>query len=483
MTVVPPAGIKGSGFLRNVAAVAGGAAASQILALLALPFVTRLYLPEHFGVLAVYAGLLGVISVVACLRFDNAIALAKNERAALQIGTIAFFALLLVSIIVLTTSLVFVERVFSDIGEVDRHVFIIFLFLGSLGAGLYQVGTAWSIRAKNFSLIGKTRFHQAVVSTSTQLALGYFGFGAVGLILGQLFSQTAGFYSLAGGLFKKVGKSFSAIFRIRRILWGVKRYIRFPLYDAPAALFNSASAQIPAIVFAAWFSPVLAGFYALSIRVLSAPIGLIGTSVSQVLTPRLVESIHNGNSSEIMKVGFRLLVGVGAIPFALFIALAPTIFPVVFGDSWSGAGEVSAWTAGWLFFQFVYAPLSIYFVCSEAQRLNMAIQVIFFLIRFVPIFIVYVISFKIDPVAVFSCSSVFCYLFGLVVLARFSGVGAFFVLTLLAKEIGIAALMGIAAWFSIAFDVWVFSSLLLFAGGVFLYRLKKIKQAFIDVLG
>ena len=51
----------------------GGTAFAQAIAVLALPLLTRLYTPDDFSVLAVYAALLGIISVVACLRLEIAI--------------------------------------------------------------------------------------------------------------------------------------------------------------------------------------------------------------------------------------------------------------------------------------------------------------------------------------------------------------------------------------------------------------------------
>lgn len=52
-------------FARSVSILAGGTAAGQAIVVLASPILTRLYTPEDFGLLAVYAALLGIISVVA----------------------------------------------------------------------------------------------------------------------------------------------------------------------------------------------------------------------------------------------------------------------------------------------------------------------------------------------------------------------------------------------------------------------------------
>ena len=483
MSVQPPASPQTRSFISSVAAIATGAAASQALALLALPFVTRLYLPQHFGVLAVYAGIVGILAVIACLRFDNAIPLPRSGRAAVQVAVAAFVSLLGVSALTVLGGAVFSNLLPENIERISRPVFVALLAIGVLGSGFYQIGMSWSVRLKNFSLIGKTRFQQTIVSTAAQLGMGVAGFGAIGLIAGQILSQATGFVALMRGLAKQLLGCTSVISSRRRIVWSIKRYRRFPMYDAPAALLNSASAQIPAILFAAWFSPALAGYYALSMKLLSAPIGLIGTSISQVLTPKLVESRRSGNAQVVMKGTFRLLVRLSGIPFALFIALAPSVFPVVFGLAWTMSGEVAAWTAAWVCIQFVYTPLSVYLICAEAQRLNMCIQAVFFALRFTPILMIPKGLPGVTPVIVFSVMSIVCYLGALFVLTRFSGMGVGFVLKELVVEAGVSGISGGAAWFLVDSGYWKLLLALTASTAIFIYRLKKAKLEFSRALG
>lgn len=483
MGVQPLASPPAPSFIKNVAAIATGAAASQALALLALPFITRLYLPQHFGVLAVYAGIVGILAVIACLRFDNAIPLPRSGRAAVQVAATAFFSLLGVSALTVMGAVAFSNLLPKDVEGLTRPVFVALLAIGVLGSGFYQIGMSWSVRAKKFGLIGKTRFHQTVVSTAVQLGMGVAGLGAIGLIAGQLFSQAAGFVALTRSLVRYILGSALAISDRRRIAWSIRRYKRFPLYDAPAALLNSASAQIPAILFAVWFSPALAGYYALSMRLLSAPSGLIGTSISQVLIPKLMEARRTGNLQVVMEGALRMLIRLSALPFALFIALAPSVFPVVFGPAWVEAGEVAAWTGAWVCIRFIYAPLSVYLVCAEAQRLNMAVQSVFFVLRFVPLLLASKGVVSVNPLIAFSVMSIVCYLGALFVLARFSGMRFGFVLKNLGVEAGVASVAGAAVWF---LSNSGYLSLFLALGastGIFVYRLKKARLEFSRALG
>lgn len=67
------------GFLKTVSILAGGTAFSQLLAILVLPILTRLYTPNDFSVLAVYLAILGILTSINCLRIEIAIPLPKKR--------------------------------------------------------------------------------------------------------------------------------------------------------------------------------------------------------------------------------------------------------------------------------------------------------------------------------------------------------------------------------------------------------------------
>ena len=65
-------------FARSVSVLVGGTAAGQIIVMAASPILTRLYSPEDFGLLSVYAGLLGILGVIASLRYQLATPLERS---------------------------------------------------------------------------------------------------------------------------------------------------------------------------------------------------------------------------------------------------------------------------------------------------------------------------------------------------------------------------------------------------------------------
>ena len=92
--------LPGGAFARHVVTLASGTALGQLLLVLALPVLTRLYTPADYGALAVYSSTLTVLLVLASLRFEVAIPLPDDDRAAGSLLALSLLALAVVTLVV-----------------------------------------------------------------------------------------------------------------------------------------------------------------------------------------------------------------------------------------------------------------------------------------------------------------------------------------------------------------------------------------------
>ncbi len=72
-------GLGRSDILRDVLRLMTGTVGGRLIALAAMPLVTRLYSPQDFALLAVYLATVSLIGAIACLRFDVAIPVAQDD--------------------------------------------------------------------------------------------------------------------------------------------------------------------------------------------------------------------------------------------------------------------------------------------------------------------------------------------------------------------------------------------------------------------
>lgn len=391
-------------FARGVSVLVGGTAGAQVLLVLAAPILTRLYSPEDFGLLAVYASLLALIGVVSSLRYELAIPLPEDDGDA---ANVAILCLILVVVsTILTGVLVFLmgSAIAAALGVPTLAGYLWVLPLGVLLTGFYSVFNYWALRTKRFTTIAGTKLRQAVATLAIQLAASKLG--GIALLLGQVAGQGVGTTTLGLPALKSA--------EFKQVSWaGVKkaagRYKRFPIFSTWAGLVNTAGHQLPPLMFAALFTAAAAGFYALAHRILMLPAGLIGSAVGSVFFSHAADARRDGTLGILYRQLQDKLIQIGLPPAAVILISGPILFSTLFGEQWRVAGEFSQWLAISIFAGFVVSPLSQVFVITEKQHIGLILQIILFLARLAAIlFGAWMASLEMT-VALFSGASLFGY--------------------------------------------------------------------------
>ena len=252
--------------------------------------------------------------------------------------------------------------------------YIWFLPLGVFVGGVYNAFQYWMTREKEFKLITKTRMTQSITGTTTQLGFGYIGLTPLGLIIGQVFNEGAGIFALLKYFFKKNKKIFSRV-SIKSLKVTFKCFDSFPKYSTWEALTNSAGIQLPVLIIAALAIGPEAGFLMLAMRLLSAPISLIGGSVAQVYLAEAAEKHHEGQLQEFTHGTVLILAKVGAVPLLLIGIVAPVTIPFLFGDEWQRTGVLIAWMVPWFLMQFITSPISMSLLITNNHKAALLLQV------------------------------------------------------------------------------------------------------------
>jgi O-antigen/teichoic acid export membrane protein len=350
-----------------------------MVALLALPFLTRIYTPEDFTVLATYAAILALLTVISCLRFEIAIPMPKEQEEAVHL--LALSVISVISLALLTWLGVSIgEDWINKLTNQRLTGYLWLLPLGVFFSGLYSALQYWMTREKAFPLVAKTRITQAVSGATAQLGFGYAGITPLGLLLGQLLNSGAGIYGLLR-FFLKEYKSLIFRINLKELRKTFKRYDRFPKYSTWEALTNSAGIQLPVLIIAILAAGAEAGFLMLAMRLLSAPMGLIGSSVAQVYLSEAAERYHHGELKSFTNRTIIMLAKVGFVPFILAGITAPFIVPFVFGQEWQRTGILISWMVPWFFMQFIASPISMSLHITNNQRVALVLQIVGLILR------------------------------------------------------------------------------------------------------
>lgn len=342
------------------------------------PILTRLYTPADFGVLAVFTSLLGILGVVASLRYELAIPLPQTDQEAANVTLLSLVLVLGMALLTAAIAIPYREPIADALNTPLLAEYIWLLPLGVLLVGVYQVFNQWAIRTKAFAVIARTRLTQAASMVCVQIA-GY-AFGPLALLMGRIFGQAAGTTTLGSLAFAKHGEAF------RRVSWsGTKaaaaRYSTFPLYSSWAGLLNTGGTLLPPVLFSVFYGAGAAGLYMLAHRIVALPMTLLGGSIADVFMPNAVAAMRESRLRESVALVQKNLAQIAFPPVVMLFIVAPDVFRIAFGPDWEEAGHMVRWLAPMLFLQFVVAPLSRVFIALERQRLGLALQMNLFLLR------------------------------------------------------------------------------------------------------
>src|SRR5687768_12650448 len=161
-----------------------------------MPLITRLYTPRDLGVLAVYAALLGIISVAASLRFDIAIPMPENDEDGANLLAAALVSTTGISLVVGIITVSAPEPIVAWLRTPELSTYLWLLPIGVFFAGCSSALQFWATRKKAFTRIARTKIEQSLGATGVQIGLGSVGVRPLGLIIGQIINGGAGFFSL-----------------------------------------------------------------------------------------------------------------------------------------------------------------------------------------------------------------------------------------------------------------------------------------------
>lgn len=364
--------LTGSGFLRSVGALVSASVVGQLILLAAMPLVTRLYDPADFGLLALFAGVFGVVLVASSLRYELAIPLARADPDAFALLMLALLLNAFFAAVTAVAVLVWGGSLAQALGSPALAGVLWVLPVSLLGAGSYRAFRLWAVRRHDFNAIARTKIGQSAVNAASQIGFGLIGLGAAGLAISHFLGMTAGLYRLARGVDPALWRGSRRLGLRMRLL--ARRYSRFPRFDVAASFVDALSVQLPNLLLAVLFNPVVAGHYLLADRMLGAPFGLLSQSIGQVIYARSRKAVEEGRMARLTA---KVLLGLAAamlVPSVVVFLVSEPLFAVAFGEAWREAGLFAGWLVLGLFGQFLFSSISLVLMATGGQNVNLAVH-------------------------------------------------------------------------------------------------------------
>jgi O-antigen/teichoic acid export membrane protein len=351
--------------MRGITSIVAGSVAGQGLVILSYPLLTRLYDPAELGLLTVFTSVVGMVSVISTASLEPAIPIPPEDGDA---ADVAWSALSFVSGTTIVTGVVGLLAGgplahLLGVPRLAQFWWLVAVTVFALGA--YMVLSEWMVRDRTYGALGRRNLLQGIGQTATQVGLGAAGVRPLGLLLGVVVGRTLAM----GGLLSRNGLLRQRRPSIAGLRAAVRRFRRFPLLAAPSALVNSAGLEMPLLLVSALYGDARAGLLGLTIRVFSGPTAIIGQAVSQVYTGETGAAIRqpSGALGRLLRSAVLRLLLLGAGPALLLVAAGPWLFGLIFGPTWTEAGEYARYLAVAYLAQFAVTPVSSTLFLLERQ--------------------------------------------------------------------------------------------------------------------
>jgi len=360
-------------YWKNIRSVLAGGTAAQIIPIAGMLVLARQYAPSDFGIFAAWVGVTIILAIFFTGRFDTILATIPD-------GEPRRFAVLAIIVTICFTAIfstVFICIILYFAPSLLRQftsLLVALLVPMGMVVALTQVWQSWAAAEGKYHYLNIMRITQTAGVTIIQIIVGIYSPTATALgfayFAGVMASLAVSLYLMLPGTFpKNNGKQMVLKF------WG--QHIRSLKFSLPADLINSASAQLPVFFVASNYGSEIAGLLAMAMRIIGAPIGLLGKSVLDVFKRHASKAYLERLECKAEYVRtFQVLAIASLISCVLIALLSEPFFAYAFGERWRGSGEFVIWLLPLYALRFIASPLSYMTYIAGKQHLDLGWQLL-----------------------------------------------------------------------------------------------------------
>jgi O-antigen/teichoic acid export membrane protein len=292
--------------------------------------------------------------VVSSLRYELAIPIPKEDDEAISLVWLCFVLVLFSTTLTFLGIYLWGSQFAAWLHQPKLEPFLWLLPVTVLLTGVYQPLSYLAIRRKQFGLLARTKFTQSIYGVTANFVVA--PLGAIGLIIGQIVSQSAG-----------INQLMAKIYLPREFFKQTSRnLIEYRDVGGPsvlAGLINVIGAQVPILLLAKNYSVFNLGILSVAERLSMLPASLVALSTGQVFLQRLASIETQGEAFRMFKFTSSSLAKIAFVSCVMVLLVSP-LMPVVLGEEWHKASQILLCLIPLLFSQIAFVPLGIAFDIS-----------------------------------------------------------------------------------------------------------------------
>jgi len=371
--------------IKNSATLLSANAISQGIAFAVLPVIARLYTPDELGILALFLGIEGLLSVIANGKYESAIVLSKSKSMAANTFNLCFLINAVFSLLILIVLLLGAHPILSILHYESLEGVIYYLPFFVFIVAFAQASIYWFNYNKRFALTARYTLWQGLINNGLKVGSGFLKAGLTGLVWANLMSH---FISILSCFTRKETWRQLFHFNKKEILAAASEHRKFPLYTLPHTFINMVSGNLPILILSGYFGMAEIGLFSMGITIGFRPINLLSSSLDQVISQSMAERVNKQEPIwTILIQSIKKILLVVTPIFILAFFLAPLVLRYFLGERWEQSALYIQIMIPWLIISLFTASLSSIPPIFGKQRIALIIEIIYILARLIAIII------------------------------------------------------------------------------------------------
>lgn len=321
---------------QGLAKLLGSVTLVQAIGFVLLPLLSRYYTKEDYGILGTIMAIVGLTTLMANGRYDQAIFVAPiggRIRLLRMLGIGINLALTLV-----LTLLCLVAPYFLAGTSYERILPYLFIVpLTTLCSGLFSILAATANAYGQYGTLGIAGIIQGYLNNGLKVLCGYLSMGVWGFAL----AFNTGLAAAAAFCGVRNPVLWLRSVTWRRLLVAAHHYRSFPKFTIGQGVVGILIASLLPLMLPNYYTTEQIGLITMLYMITRRPVQVYSDAASRVYARRMVEAHELGNAflPEMNRLSLRIL-AVSVLVWVVFPWFADSLITAVLGDQWTELGSI-----------------------------------------------------------------------------------------------------------------------------------------------
>lgn len=319
--------------LKNVTKISTGTVMGQVVSIVTLPIITRIYGAEIIGIWATINAMANIVQNICDLGISNALMICGEDKIQTLHSIIVKISLLLS---IITGFIIFVYYIMT--GQDLNYAMMVCILMSTYAFTLREINTCYTIlnRNKKYDILMKNSIIRFSSAAIISIILGLFGWKTMGYYLGTILGQVLTLLHMRRFLPKL--EKVTGFSKYKETILEYKNFVR---YQMPASIAVTLRTELPNLLIGSLFGNTILGYFSITQKLLTIPVTFLGQSLGKIFYQSIAAMRMEGKEiGHFVNLNIKRGMVVAFVPMVLLAAFGDVAVTIFFGMEYAPGGVI-----------------------------------------------------------------------------------------------------------------------------------------------